>query len=140
MTPLRIVLDSNVVISAFLFGGPPARLIQHMVAGAVLSFTSVPIIDEIRDVLRRPKFGLPPEQAIDLVEELHDLCRIVSTGERVRAVAADPDDDIVLECALAANADVIVSGDCHLLDLREWRGMRILSPSEAISEIESRKG
>jgi putative PIN family toxin of toxin-antitoxin system len=136
MTPLRIVLDSNVVISGFLFGGPPSQLLQHLVAGAAQSFTSVPILDEIRDVLQRPKFGLSPEQAIKFAEVFHELCRIVSPDESVLAIPADPDDNAVLECALAAGAKVVVSGDSHLLDLREWKGIRILSPSEAVAEIE----
>ena len=140
MTPVRIVLDSNVVISGFLFGGPPARLIQHAVGGAVECFTSLAILDEIRNVLQRPKFGLSPEQALSFVEELHELCRVVTPQERIRAVPADPADNAVFECAVEAAATLVVSGDSHLLDLRVWRGLRILSPSEAIAEIESRQG
>lgn len=138
MTPLRIVLDSNVVISAFLFGGPPARLLQCVIGGAAQGFTSLAILDEIRDVLLRPKFGLTPEQAIAFVEEFRELCHVVSPKEHIRAVPADPDDNAVLECALEAAASLIVSGDSHLLDLRKWRGIRILSPAEAFAEIENR--
>lgn len=140
MTPLRIVLDSNVVISGFLFGGPPARLLQHVAGGAAQCFTSLAILDEIRGVLQRPKFGLSPEQALTFVEELHELCQVVTPGARVRAIPADPDDNAVLECAMEAAANLVVSGDSHLLDLRQWRGIRILSPSKAITEIESQQG
>ena len=140
MTPLRIVLDSNVVISDFLFGGPPAHLIQYAVGGTVTFFTSLAILDEIRDVLQRPKFGLSPEQALSFVEEFHEVCRVVTPKESVKAVPADPDDNAVLECALEAAATVVVSGDSHLLDLRQWHGIRILSPSETIAEIESQRG
>jgi putative PIN family toxin of toxin-antitoxin system len=138
MTPVRLVLDSNVVISAFLFGGPPKRLLQHVISGVAQGFTSLAILDEIRDVLQRPKFGLSPEQAITFVEEFHELCRIVTPKIRVRAVPADPDDNAVLECALEAGATLIVSGDSHLLDLRRWRGIRILTPTAALLEIENR--
>lgn len=140
MSPLRIVLDSNVVISGFLFGGPPARLLQYGAGGMVQCFTSLAILDEIRDVLQRPKFGLSPEQALTFVEELHELCRVVTPKDRIRAVPADPDDNAVLECAVEAAANWIVSGDSHLLDLRQWRDIRILSPSEAIVEIEGQRG
>jgi uncharacterized protein len=135
MTPLRIVLDSNVVISGFLFGGPPARLLQQVIAGTAQCFTSLAILDEIRGVSQRPKFGLSPEQVLTFVEELHALCRVATPRERIRAIAADPDDNAVLECAVEAGAHVVVSGDAHLLDLREWRGIRILTPSEAIRKI-----
>ena len=99
-------------------------------------FTSLPILDEIRDVLQRPKFGLSSEQALALVEELHDLCQIVTPTGRARAVLADPDDDMVLECAAAAGADLIVSGDSHLLELGQWRNIPILSPAEFVKQIE----
>ena len=138
MTPSRIVLDSNVIISAFPFGGPPTRVIDHVLSGSVQCFISLPILDEVRDVLQRPKFGLSSEQALTLVEELHDLCRVITPTATVRAVRADPGDNKVLACALAAEADTIVSGDSHLLDLGPWRGIRILAPAEFINAIEDR--
>ncbi|MGI5868178.1 MAG: putative toxin-antitoxin system toxin component, PIN family [Kiritimatiellia bacterium] len=135
---LRLVLDSNVVISGFLFGGPPARLLEHALAGSIRCFTSLPILDEIRGVLLRPKFGLSPKQAMRFVEELHDLCELATPTERVKAIAEDPDDDAILECALAAKADLIVSGDSHLLSLLKFRRIRILAPAEALAEVEGR--
>ncbi|MGD0999696.1 MAG: putative toxin-antitoxin system toxin component, PIN family [Candidatus Brocadiia bacterium] len=135
MTPPRVVLDSNVVISAFLFGGPPARVLDCALAGAVQCFTPVPILDEVRDVLQRPKFGLSPAQAVALVEEFRDLCQVVTPAEKVRAVPADPDDNMILACASAAGASLIISGDAHLLSLGRWRAIRILSPAEFIREI-----
>lgn len=139
MNAVRLVLDSNVIISAFLFGGPPARLIQLAVDGSAECFTSLPILDEVREVLQRPKFGLSSEQALTLVEEVHDLCTVVTPTRRVRAVKDDPDDNMVLECALAAQADVIASGDAHLLGLGSWRQVRILPATNVIKEIEARR-
>lgn len=140
MRPVRIVLDSNVVISGFLFGGPPARVLQQVIGGTAQCFTSLALLDEIRGVLQRPKFGLSPEQTLAFVEELHELCGVVTPKTRVRAVGADPDDNAVLECALEAAAVLVVSGDAHLLALRQWRGIRILPPAEAVAEIEHRQG
>ena len=138
ITP-RIVLDSNVVISAFLFGGVPARLLELALNGSIECFTSLPILDEIRDVLLRPKFGLSSEQALTLIEELHDLCQVVSPREKVLAVIDDPDDNIILECALSADADIIVTGDSHLLHLRQWRDIQILLPSDFLKILEDQK-
>lgn len=135
MTPPRIVLDSNVVISAFLFGGPPARVLDLALAGAAQCFTSVPILDEVRDVLLRPKFGLSSAQAVALAEEFRDLCQLVTPAEKVRAVPADPDDNTILACAIAAGANRIISGDAHLLSLGRWRAIRILSPAEFVREM-----
>ena len=132
----RVVLDSNVIISGFLFGGPPARLLELAVAGRIHCFTSLPILDEVREVLQRPEFGLSSEQALRLVEELHDSFVLVQPRRRIRAIAADPDDDMILECASEAGAGLIVSGDAHLLDLARWKDIRILSPAQALREIE----
>lgn len=131
-----MVLDSNAIISAFLFGGPPARLLEHVLNGSADCFLSLPILDEVRDVLQRPKFGLSPDQAFALTEALHDLCSLVTPTRKVRAVVNDPDDNIILECAEAADADAIVSGDSHLLALACWKDIRILSPADIVKELE----
>ncbi len=133
---LRVVLNSNVIISEFLFGGPLGAVLSHAVAGSIRCFTSLAILDEVRDVLQRPKFGLTPDQALRVIEELHDLCEVVRPRQRIVVVAADPDDNAVIECAVAAKADLVVSGDAHLLDLKEWEGIRIVSPALALKEIE----
>ncbi|MBG0779451.1 MAG: putative toxin-antitoxin system toxin component, PIN family [Desulfotignum balticum] len=135
----RVVLNSNVIISGFLFGGPPARLIEHIVNGTLHCFTSLPILDEVQEVLQRPKFGLSPEQAFLLVEELYYSCTLVKPGRRIRAISADPDDDMILECASEANADLIISGDLHLLDLGSWEHIQILSPANALKKIENQR-
>ena len=137
MNRLRVVFDSNVIISGFLFGGPPGRLLEYALANSIHAFTSLAILDEVRDVLHRPKFGLSSEQALTLIEELHNLCDVVTPRTRVRTISADPDDNIVLECAKEANAELIVSGDSHLLDLGHWQGIDILTPVNAVKRIES---
>ena len=140
MSALRVVLDSNVIISGFLFGGPPALLLEHALDDTVQCFTSLPILDEVREVLQRPKFGLSSHQALTLVEELHELCEVVMPTRQIRAIPADPDDNIILECASAASAHIIVSGDDHLLSLGRWEGILILSPVDAIKRIQGQHG
>ena len=137
MKTLRVVLDSNVIISGFLFGGPPARLLEHALHDSVQAYTSLPILDEVRDVLQRPKFGLTSDQALTLIEELHDLCEIVTPRRRIHVVTVDPDDNAILDCADTAKAKLVVSGDSHLLDLGQWNGIDILSPADAIQRVES---
>ncbi len=135
MTPPRIVVDSNVVISGLLFGGTPAHVLGVVVKGKAHCFTSLPILDEVRGVLQRAKFGLTPEQVLSFVEEFHLLCEVVAPCSVVHVIRADPADDRILECAAEAKADVIVSGDSHLLELREWRSIRIVSPTDFMEDI-----
>ena len=137
MNTLRVVFDSNIIISGFLFGGHPAQLLEYALGNSIHAFTSLPILDEVRDVLQRPKFELSSEQALTLIEELHYLCDVVTPTKRVRVISADPDDNIILECAQEVNATLIVSGDSHLLDLGRWKGINIANPVTAIRRIES---
>ncbi|MCF7837609.1 MAG: putative toxin-antitoxin system toxin component, PIN family [Candidatus Marinimicrobia bacterium] len=135
MTSFRVVLDSNVIISGFLFSGPPAHLLKCALHGSVQICISLAMLDEVRDVLQRPKFGLSSDQALTLIEDLHDLCQIVTPTTHVHVIVADPDDNAILECAGAAGAELIVSGDAHLLALGKWQGIDILRPADAIKRI-----
>ena len=99
-------------------------------------FTSLPILDEVREVLLRPKFKLNAERVFKMIEELHALCEVVTPTRSISVVVNDPDDDIILECAFAARAEIIVSGDSHLLDLEFWEGIPIITPADAIKQID----
>jgi len=134
----HIVLDTNVLVSASLFGGLPREILGLIVAGVIDCSLSLPILDELRNVLQRPKFGLSAQQALAIVEELSALCGIVVPSRRIRSLCADPDDDRILECALEARVDAIVSGDAHLLGLGMYEGIRIVSPSEFLQIIEKK--
>lgn len=133
----RVVLDSNVIISGILFQGPPRRILEYAIDSKIECYISLPILDEVRDVLQRPKFGFSPEQALTIAEEIHELCYIVAPGEHIDVIEADPDDNKILECALAADAQLIVSGDSHLLDLSQWQNIQIISPATFASRIAS---
>lgn len=131
----RVVLDTNVLISAVLFNGPPRAILELVIGGSVHCSLSLAILDEFRDVLERPKFRFSPEQAFQVIEELHAVCDIVNPAIRVNVVSADPNDNIILECALESKADVIISGDQHLLALAEFKGIPIVSPSDYMKTI-----
>ena len=134
----RIVLDTNVLISAVLFGGPPRDVLELVISGAVDCSLSLSILDETREVLRRPKFGFSPEQSLQLLEELHAVCDVINPTVRVQAVASDPTDNMILECALESNANVVISGDHHLLNLVVFRGIHIFAPSDYLQTIKNK--
>ena len=125
----RIVLDTNVLISAILFGGPPRDVLKLVIGGTVGCSLSLAILDELRDVLQRPKFKFSSEQAFNVLEELHASCNIINPMVRINVITEDPDDNKILECAVEAKSTYIVSGDRHLLALIEFRGIKILTPT-----------
>lgn len=137
---MRLVLDTNVVASAVLWGGVPRQLLQNGREKRVSLFTSIRLLAELTDILVRPKFekklaaaGLTIEQIVDRYAE---LAAVVQPAAIAPSVLDDPDDDQVLACAVAARADLIVSGDRrHLLRLGSFAGMPIISPAEALRII-----
>jgi len=131
----RIVLDTNVLISAILFGGPPREALKLVISGTVDCSLSIAILDELRDVLRRPKFGFSPEQSFNVLEELHAVCDIINPMVKINVITEDHDDNKILECAVEAKSAFIVSGDRHLLDLIEFRGIKILTPSAYLKMV-----
>ena len=109
------------------FQWPPSCNPRTCHRGFGLSLSLV-ILDELRNVLERPKFRFSPEQAFQVIEELHAVCDIVNPAIQVNIVTADPKDNMILECAMESKAEIIVSGDQHLLAIVEFRGIQIVSP------------
>ena len=134
----RIALDINVLISAILFGGKPRRVLDLVISGLVDCTLSTVILDELKDVLQRPKFGFSAEVCFHIIEELHGACDIISPSVSVDVIRSDPDDNRILECAKESQADFIVSGDPHLLDLGKFERIRILTPADYLKEFEVR--
>ncbi len=133
---MRAVLDTNVVVSALIWGGTPFELLQAATDGNLTLYTSPTLLAELREVLTRDhlarrlvKQHASIEEAICLYAELTITLTPLATP---RAVPNDIDDDQVIACALAANAALIVSGDSDLLVLHPCRGIHILKAAEAL--------
>lgn len=138
---LRLVLDTNTAVSGLLWNGTPARLIDLAETQRVQLYSSSTLIDELRSVIFREKFAsrlkarnLAPEL---LVSGYAALVQLVELRAITPTILRDPADDVVLETALAAQADLIVSGDSDLLDLREFAGIPIL-PAAAAFQLMTR--
>lgn len=132
---MRLVLDTNVVASALLWGGVPRLLLQAAREKRVALFTSTPLLAELTDILGRPKFAKKIEASMLSLDQLVDRYReltIVVRPTPVSGIAPDPDDDVVIGTALAAKADWIVTGDQPLLSVATYQGIQIVSVSEAV--------
>lgn len=131
---MRLVLDTNVVASALLWGGMPRTLLQSAREKRIELVTSLPLLAELMDILGRPKFDAKIAASMLSIDELVDRYRELATVVRptpVSGVASDPDDDIVIGTGLAAEVDMVVTGDRPLLSLIAYKGMRIVSVAEA---------
>jgi len=136
---VRLVLDTNTAVSGLLWDGPPSQVIDAAIVGTVSLFTSAVLLDELLDVLQRPKLArrlvLRGLTAPELLAEYANLTLVVSPTPLFAPVSADPDDDAVLACAVSVQAEAIVSGDHHLLDLKIYQGIPILTAPELLARI-----
>jgi len=127
---LKAVLDTNVYISAVLFGGKPEEIRKLSKQGKIEVLISEAIISEIAEVLRR-KFDWESWQISQVIDEIREATTLTVPRQNICLIKDDDADNRVLECALEGNAQYIVSGDKrHLLPLKEYRGIKILSPDE----------
>ena len=135
---MRIVCDTNVLVSGVHFGGIPRQILTMAEDETVTIVTSPDLLTEVETVLLRPKFRLQPAQVGAILTLFRSSFTLIYPSHRVHPVRADPDDNAVLEAAQAASAEVIVSGDRHLLELKTWNGIRILSPAAFVAEAMGR--
>jgi len=131
---MRVVLDTNVLISALVGHGKPRRLLIWLFREHEL-LSSRQMLAELEDVLSRSKFGLTRSQIDEFLTLLVKRFIISEIEEIPEVVAEDPDDDVVLATALAGGAEYIVTGDRHLLGLREYEGIRIVSVGEMLKSL-----
>lgn len=124
---LRIVLDTNVLVSAVIAEGKPRDLLKLAIQRQFLLIKSREIIDEFAGVLQRPKFGMSRQQVIRAKNALTKTGKTIKVTSSRKVVKEDPDDDIFINAALDSNADYIVSGDSHLLNLATYKGIEIVT-------------
>lgn len=129
-----------VVVSGLLWMGYPGRLLEAAALGQVTPYTSPALLAELTATLNTPKLARPIVRSgmtlDDLLARYLNVAIVVQPAAVPRVVPNDADDDQVLACALAANAELIVSGDKHLLGLGgQYQGIRIVAPAEAVELI-----
>ena len=134
---MRVVLDTNILISAFVFpGGTPEAVYRLVLEERIELVASTALLTEFGRVLTE-KFGRDPRASSDAVAQVAFLAIVVEPSEGVSVVEADPEDDRVLEAALESRAQVIVSSDRHLLQLKRWRGVAIEKASDFLARFEA---
>ena len=132
---MRVVLDTNVLVSALIFTGISSELIPLWQRSAITVLLSRGILEEYLRVLSYPKFQLSEAEIKALIEEeLLPYVEVVNPRRRLRVVERDPSDDKFIECAVTGKAQVIISGDKDLLSLGRYRQIRIQSPARFLDE------
>lgn len=132
---MRAVVDTNVLLAALLWRGPPYTLLTQVRTGSIGLVSSPKLLAELADVLGRPKFDVTLQRSNtsrdQALAEVRQIAEVIDPAPLPRPVCRDPDDDEVLALAVAAQVDVIISGDNDLLVLQQFNGIPILSPTQA---------
>jgi len=133
---VKVVLDTNVYISAVLFGRKLEEIRRLSQEGKIELLVSEAIIAEVAEVLRR-KFDWESWQISQIINEMRETTTLVIPNQTLSVIEKDEDDNRILECAVEGKAQYIISGDkSHLLPLKEYQGIKILSPDQFLREME----
>ena len=138
---LRIVLDTNIAISGLIWRGPPHQLLVALAEDKFAAHTSYALVSELTRKLLGSKLGVEllkrDISAQQLVMSYSALCEVVSPATLTQPICRDPDDDEVLACAKAAQADLIVSGDQDLLVLQAFEGIPIVTAAQELERLKA---
>jgi uncharacterized protein len=133
---IRVVLDTNVYISALIFGGLPGSLLDLALLESFIPIISPALLDELDEKLRL-KFEVSAEDTAIVRKKLESIAEIVKPDAVLQVIEDDPDDNRVLECAAKGNADYIVTGDRHLLKLRTYEAIPIVTVRQFLDAVET---
>jgi putative PIN family toxin of toxin-antitoxin system len=133
MKPVTVVADTNIIVSSLLWEGNESKIVELAERGKIKLLTSVALLDELKKVLMYERFGLDEKTVDDSVKYILTISDIISPKYRVRVIHEDPADNEVLGCALEGKARYIVSGDKHLLRLKEFRRIKIVRAKELLN-------
>ena len=135
----RVLCDTNILVSAFIAGGPPSRVVESAIDGRIELLIASPVVDELERVLT-VKLGLDRGRVSEITTLLNELAsnRLPSPSTTPPSITGDPDDDLILTCAVEGHVDVLVSGDRrHLLPVGEYKGVRIVTAQRLLAELSS---
>ncbi len=124
---VKIVIDTNIYISALGWNGNEKKLVTQCLDGKYEYYISQQIYNELRKVMDYPKFVFTDSQKEAFISVLLDTVEFIEVNESIQIVDDDPDDNKFLDCAIAANADFIITGDPHLKDLKCYQKIKILN-------------
>lgn len=129
MTKPKVVLDTNIYLSAIIFGGNPRKLLFLAIQNKIVLYSSAEILLEIAQKLKT-KFHWSAEKINFTVKSIGQLAALVSPKEKLKIIKKDPSDNKILEAAVVAKADFIISGDNHLLKLKKYKGIKIIQAAD----------
>ena len=135
----NVTLDTNILVSAFISKRKEYRILRLAKLGKIKLSLSLEILEEFKEVISRPKFGFSQEQINQATKQLLSTSELLITSTKIDTVKEDPDDNKILECSLDGKSDFIISGDNHLLNLKEYKNIKIIKSREFLEKYKATK-
>lgn len=133
---MKVIFDTNVVASASFWRGAPFDCLAAWAQDRCIAAVSSSLLAEYHETIEELRLDYPSRKCVEWVEALTESAELVFPTDRATGATPDPDDEMILECAVAAEADFIVTGDKkHLLPLREFQGVQIISAVEFLKRL-----
>jgi putative PIN family toxin of toxin-antitoxin system len=132
---MKVVLDANIFISSFFWGGNPRTILERVIAGTDELFISKEILDEIYDVIRRPKFYADEDEINYFISSIEEIANKIIPKKRIKNGSRDKTDNKYIECGITANVDYIISGDIHLLEIKEYEKIKIITAKDYLEIV-----
>jgi putative PIN family toxin of toxin-antitoxin system len=134
---MKLVVDTNIFISAYYWGGNSQKIIERIINGLDELYVSNKILEEISDVMARPNFKTDQKTIDRYIRTIENNCKKVLTEGKIKGICRDKDDDDKLECGTICNADYIITGDNDLLVLGNYNAIKIITPKEYLIIMDS---
>lgn len=132
----KVVIDTNVFISAFGWDGKPEAVLDLLENGSIANFVTPEIFEEVKRVVSYPKLKFSSSLQTKIIEFVFSYSRFLSSGKPVSLISDDPDDNKFIGCAISAHASFIISGDPHLLSIEQYRDISIVTPGQFLRYLQ----
>ncbi|GHV86005.1 hypothetical protein AGMMS50230_16130 [Spirochaetia bacterium] len=132
---MKVVIDINIFVSAFLWEGNPEKIIDRVIDGTDVLYITKEILEQISEVLNRPKFNADKEGVKYYIKAIEEMANELTAAIKIQNGSRDIDDNSILECGITGNVDYIITGDDDLLVLKEFNGIKIITPKDYLEII-----
>ena len=132
---MKIVIDANIFVSSYFWGGNPRKILERIITGLDELYISQEILNEIKDVIGRPKFHAGINEVKLYIDSIEEIAIKINVKEKIRTGSRDQDDDKYIECAVSGDVDYIISGDTDLLEIKEFKNIKILKAKEYLDIV-----
>jgi putative PIN family toxin of toxin-antitoxin system len=132
---MKVVIDINIFVSSFFWKGNPRKVLDRIIEGTDELFITNEILEQIAEVMSRKKFHIDKEGIEYYLKSIEEIAHKLTNTIKIRDGSRDKDDNVILACGLTGNVDYIITGDDDLLVLKEYSGIKIVTPKEYLEKI-----